>query len=196
MDDLARALQAALEWHGDQRRKLGGAPYVSHLMQVAGLVLEHGGTFEQAVAALLHDAVEDTDTTVADVEAAFGPTVARIVGDCTDTLVGDTPRAKSPWRERKVRYLEHLRQAADESVLVAACDKRQNLGATVTDVRLGGVGALAGFNAGPEEQVWYYDTVVDIVRGRIPPRLEDELARLAAELRELLGLSRPSRDGG
>jgi (p)ppGpp synthase/HD superfamily hydrolase len=186
VDELARAVDVAVDWHAGQRRKSGGGPYVSHLLQVAGLVLEHGGTTEQAIAGLLHDAIEDTDATRTDVEAAFGPTVARIVGECTDTVAGDTPEAKSPWRGRKERFVERLRSAPDDTVLVAACDKRHNLAAIVAELRLAGGDALADFNAGPDEQLWYYESVLDAIRGRIPERLEHELVLLVAELRELV----------
>ena len=191
---LARAVELALDWHGDQRRKSGGAPYVSHLLQVSGLVLEHGGTMTQAAAGVLHDAVEDTDATLDDIEAELGPEVAAIVGWCTDTLEGDTPDAKSPWRQRKVHYLERLAQAPDDAVLVAACDKRHNLGTLAADVRAAGPRALDVFNAGPDDQLWYYAQLLDVLAGRIPPRLEAELLGLVDELRR--GLSRPSRDGG
>ena len=101
---------------------------MSHLFQVAGLVLENGGDWEQSAAAMVHDAIEDVSgVTFETIQRQFGERVARIVRDCSDTLPGDTPREKSPWMERKTRYLEHLGEAATESLLVAACDKRHNL---------------------------------------------------------------------
>ena len=87
-----RALAYALDWHGEQTRKGSDIPYVSHLLQVAGLVLENGGDWEQASAAMVHDSVEDVrGVQLGTIERAFGPRVARIVGDCTDTRPGDTP---------------------------------------------------------------------------------------------------------
>ena len=188
-DRLGRALGRAVEWHGDQRRKSGGAPYVSHLLQVAGMVLEHGGSVDQAIAGLLHDAVEDTDATVADVEAEFGPTVAAIVSACTDTLDDDTPDAKSPWPERKARYVEHLRTAPDDAVLVALCDKRHNLAGLVAEARSGGAAAVSPprFNAEPAQHLWYHEAVLEAVTGRVPARLEREVRDLLAELRALVG---------
>src|SRR5687767_1740947 len=105
---LPAALAFALAAHGDQTRKGSNVPYVSHLLQVSGLVLEHGGDSEQATAALLHDVVEDTAATIEDVAAAFGPAVAAIVADCTDTLADETPDHKRPWLARKQAYVAHL----------------------------------------------------------------------------------------
>lgn len=183
----AAAVAFAAEIHAAQRRKQSGTPYVSHLLAVSALVLEHGGDEEQAIAGLLHDSIEDVASVDgALLEARFGARVARIVLDCTDTLPGDTPGAKAPWRERKARYLEHLSRAPDDSLLVAACDKRHNLGALVYDLRAGGLGVLEGFNAGPAEQVWFYGEAVRRFAGRVPLRLELELADLAAGFERLV----------
>jgi (p)ppGpp synthase/HD superfamily hydrolase len=180
---LSLAVDRALAWHGDQRRKGTAVPYVSHLLQVAGLVLELGGSVDQAVAGLLHDAVEDTTATLADVEADFGPTVAAIVADCTDTLPGDTPERKSPWRERKERHLRRLAELGSESALVAACDKRHNLASLVADLRARGPDEVAAsFSAPPEAQLWYYTEATDRLRAAIPARLADELDELLIDL--------------
>jgi (p)ppGpp synthase/HD superfamily hydrolase len=197
-DRLGRALSLAVAWHGDQRRKTGGAPYISHLLQVAGLVLEHGGTVDQAVAALLHDAVEDTAATLDDVEAEFGPGVAAVVAVCTDTLEGDTPEAKSPWAERKAGFVERLRTAPDDAVLVAVCDKRHNLAGLVAEAAAAGIAAISPprFNAEPAQQLWYYDSVLDAVAGRIPARLEAETRDLVAALQALIAATPPAGGGG
>jgi (p)ppGpp synthase/HD superfamily hydrolase len=190
---LGLALQLAAGWHAGQTRKVGGGPYVSHLLQVAGLVLDHGGTVDQAVAALLHDAVEDTPATVEAIEDSFGPEVAAIVEHCTDTLPGDSPSAKSPWRDRKERYLARLRDAPADVALVVACDKRHNLSGLVAEARRGGAAAISPphFNAPAEEQLWYYDGVLDAVVGRIPRLLADDLNGLVAELRRWCRLEDP-----
>ena len=182
---LTSSLDQALAWHGGQRRKGTAVPYVSHLLQVAGLVLEHGGTVDQAVAAMLHDAVEDTEATVEDVVAEFGPDVAAIVADCTDTLPGDSPGHKAPWRARKERFLDRLGGLPPASALVVACDKRHNLAAMVSDVRREGPDAISPprFSASPADQLWYYGEAVDRLRGTIPGRLSGELDALVAELR-------------
>ena len=138
---LARAFELACRWHGTQTRKGSDVPYVSHLFQVAGMVLEHGGSADQAAAALLHDAVEDTEASLDEIAAQVGERVAAIVDHCTDTLPGDTPSAKSPWTQRKARYVERLRAAPDDAVLVAACDKVHNLASLVADARRDGLAA-------------------------------------------------------
>jgi GTP pyrophosphokinase len=186
---LTDAVDFAAEVHASQTRKGGGgqAPYVCHLLVVAGLVLEHGGSLDAAIAGLLHDALEDSDEVTPEVlEARFGAEVARIVQDCTDTLPGDTAAEKSPWKERKERYLEHLSEASAESVLVSACDKRHNLGAMVGELRATGLGTLEGFKGSPQEQVWFYREVARRVLGRVPNRLQLELEALVDELEVLI----------
>jgi len=185
---LARAFELACRWHGGQTRKGSGVPYVSHLLQVAGMVLEHDGSADQAAAALLHDAVEDTDATIEEIAREVGDPVAAIVAHCTDTLPGDTPSAKSPWAERKAGYVARLRTAPDDAVLVAACDKVHNLTSLVADAKRDGLAAISPprFNAAPIEQLAYYDAVVDAVVGRLPEGLAAELSRLVAELRAVV----------
>jgi GTP pyrophosphokinase len=181
---LALAVERALAWHAHQRRKGSAVPYVSHLLQVAGHVLELGGSVDQAVAALLHDAVEDTDATLGAIEADFGPRAAAIVADCTDTFPGDTPGRKSPWRQRKERHLARLAELGPESALVVACDKRHNLASMVAELRAEGVDAVAPrFSAPPDEQLWYYTEAVDRLRAAIPGRLADDLDDLLGLLR-------------
>ncbi|HVM53183.1 MAG TPA: HD domain-containing protein [Acidimicrobiales bacterium] len=168
---LADAVEAALAWHGDQRRK-DGSPYVSHLLQVAGLVLEHGGSMDAAVAAVLHDVVEDTGATLDDVRDRFGPVVAGIVESCTDSL--DLPRGPATWRARKDAYLAHLATGPPDAALVSACDTLHNLRSRV----LTGVG---GFNASAEDRAWFYEQVVTLLaaRGDVPEPLVAELRSLS-----------------
>ena len=186
---LAEAVAKALEWHGPQTRKGTAVPYVAHLLQVAGLVLEYGGSVDQAVAALLHDAVEDTDATPADIALAFGPAVAAIVDDATDTLPGDTPERKSPWTERKQAHLDHLATLGPDSALVVACDKLHNLRAFVADARADGVESIGPprFSVRPDRQLWYLTEATDRVRPAIPARLaaalDDGLTELAEAIR-------------
>ena len=184
---LVDALAAAAEWHAGQTRKGTAIPYVSHLLQVAGLVLEHGGDVELAAAAALHDAVEDTAATLEEIEHRFGARVAAVVADCTDTFPDDLPDAKSPWVDRKRRHLEHLATVGEDSALVAACDKRHNLESLVTGIRSAGLDETAArFSSAPDQWVWYYGEALDRIRSRIPTRLASELATLTAELRRLV----------
>lgn len=186
---LSEAVRTATELHAGQARKGGGgtAPYVCHLLIVAGQVLEYGGSEDQAIAALLHDAIEDcADVDRALIAERFGEVVATIVSDCTDTLPGDTPEQKGPWRQRKEQYLAHLASASDASLLVAACDKCHNLGAMVGELRATGLSVLQEFRGSPEEQVWYYTEVVRSMKERVPARLYLELDVLVRELTVLI----------
>ena len=184
---LGRALEFAAERHGGQARKGTDIPYVSHLLHVAGFVLEHGGDIDQAMAALLHDVIEDCGVTPAELESYFGARVARIVAECSDLLDGDTPDAKSDWGTRKQHYLDHLPAAWPPSRLVAACDKRHNLAALVADLRRHGLGYLDRFNAGGDQQLAFYRAFHAAVRSTIPAPLAAELAELIDALAAALG---------
>jgi len=189
---LVRAMDLAWDWHGAQTRKGRPTSYVSHLVQVQGLVLDAGGGADEAIAALLHDGLEDAETPAerADREAIlaseFGPAVLHIVLDCTDTTPDEAGERKGAWRPRKERYLEQLRGAGPASRLVAACDKRQNLGDLVSDLRLEGAATLERFNAGADEQLWYFRSLEAVCRPDLPPKLARELTDLVTELEELL----------
>ena len=196
-DRLLKATELALDWHADQYRKGTGIPYWCHLTQVQGLVLEHGGDVGQAIGALLHDSLEDAESPAdrADregtIEREFGTDVLRIVLDCTDTGAEESVEDKKPWKERKQRYVDGLSKKSERSLLVAACDKRHNLHALVWDVRSQGKGYLEKFNAGPEEQVWYFTELIgafDAALGHAEPhrRLVDELRSLLAEFESLV----------
>lgn len=197
MDDEARArlvdaTEHAYRWHQGQRRNETEIPYASHLLQVQGLVLEHGGDADQAIAALLHDSLEDAGTPAEraarekQIRERFGARVLEIVLDCTDTQADESLEDKRPWQERKSRYIAHLAEAPERSRLVAACDKRHNLHALVWDVKTHGAGVFERFSSTPEQQVWYFTSVIEIIGGSIPPRLRAELEDLLADLRQLV----------
>jgi (p)ppGpp synthase/HD superfamily hydrolase len=195
---LLEATQLAWRWHGRQTRKGKPVSYMSHLLQVQGLVINAGGGAEEAIAALLHDSLEDAPSSEERMEreeqiaARFGPAVLRIVLDCTDTTATESDSNKGPWRERKERYLSQLRAADPASLLVAACDKRHNLGDLVWDLRHEGLETLSRFNAGAAEQIWYYESLAEICGSSIPPRLARELEHLVSNLRSLV---EPEGDG-
>ncbi len=127
------ALAYAARLHAGQRRKGTDIPYVSHLLAVASLAIENGADEDEAIAALLHDAVEDQGgrRRLHAIRRRYGARVAELVAGCTDADV--TP--KPPWRQRKVRYLEHLRTASPSVRLVSACDKLHNARAILADYR-------------------------------------------------------------
>ena len=176
------ALAYASAVHAGQLRKgPRQIPYIGHLLGVASLVLEDGGDEDEVIAALLHDAPEDQGGVVrlAEIRDRFGERVAQIVHGCSDTL--DEP--KPPWRAREERYVAHLETAEPSVLRVSIADKVNNLGGTVADVRLDGPRVWQRFNAGPEEQVWYYGSLVDVFRRRnASQRLLPEMDRLVTEL--------------
>jgi (p)ppGpp synthase/HD superfamily hydrolase len=187
---LHRATDFALEWHAEQHRKGTEIPYLSHLLQVAGLVIEHGGSVDQAVAALLHDSLEDAESPderrmrEASIAREFGDGVLEVVLACSDTRPDEAQTTKGPWKERKLRYLEQLRSADAACLLVAACDKHHNLHSLVWDIESQGRGYLARFTGSPADQVWYFESVLAVVGGRVPRRLEMELYELLGRFRK------------
>jgi (p)ppGpp synthase/HD superfamily hydrolase len=189
---FVRAVELAADWHATQTRKGTEIPYLSHLIQVAGLVLEHGGDGDQAIAALLHDCLEDAATRPERqqreriLRAEFGEDVHRMVLDCTDTEEHEVRDDKAPWKVRKTRYLAHLLEVDERSALVAACDKRHNLGSLVGDIRADGPAIMERFSGENEAQVGYFEGVLDGVDGRIPKRLQQELEFLLGAFRALL----------
>jgi len=188
---LVEATALAWSWHGEQTRKGRSTSYMSHLCQVQGIVIGAGGGWEETIAALLHDALEDAPDPAEraareqTIGSRFGAPVLAIVLDCTDTRPDESADTKGPWRERKERYLVQLRAAADPSRLVAACDKRQNLGDLVSDLRHEGLATLDRFNAGVSDQIWYFESLAEVCRPAIPAGLAREIDDLLKDLREL-----------
>lgn len=178
---LGQALQLSAELFATKRRKGGlGAPYVSHLLSVAALVMEHGGGEEEAVAAILHDVLEDVDgTSAVDLEARFGPEVVRIVVALSDTL---TPSAKEPWRERKERHLGRLAVADPAVQRVAIADKVHNAGALLDDVRARGDDAYHHYRGGKDGTLWYYRAALEALRTAPAPGLVERLERAVEAL--------------
>lgn len=193
---LVEATRLATAWHATQTRKGKPTPYLSHLLIVQGLVIEHGGDPDQAIAALLHDALEDAPTPLAridrsqTIEAQFGLDVIGMVLDCTDTTPSETGARKGPWRERKERYIGQLDRAHARSLLVAACDKQHNLADLISDLEHDGVETFGRFNAGALEQLWYFETLETIFRARIPPKLAREIGHLLSKLRVFVDRAR------
>ena len=174
------ALVMATRLHGLQRRKGTDVPYVAHLLGVASLVLEGGGDEDQAIAALLHDAVEDQGgrRTLEEIRRRFGDRVAGIVEGCTDS---DTV-PKPPWRERKERYVDHIRHAPAEVRLVSAADKLHNARAILADLHRHGDAVWQRFTADRAGVLWYYRSLVTAFRETDTGYLADELDRVVTEL--------------
>ena len=184
MKKLSEAFALALTLHGSQTRKGTAIPYVSHLMSVSALVLEHGGDEEQAMAGLLHDALEDCGPEHAQtIREKFGDRVLRIVESCTDG-VPDEDGKKPDWKDRKEAYIAHLRVASQDSLLVSACDKLHNARAILLDLRTIGPTVFQRFKAGKDGTLWYYSQLSDIYLVRIPGTLADEISRTVRLIKE------------
>ncbi|KAA1015864.1 HD domain-containing protein [Paraburkholderia panacisoli] len=176
-EKFARATALALQLHATQLRKGTQIPYTSHLLGVASLVLENGGDEEQAIAGLLHDAIEDVGPEVAlTIREMFGDRVLRIVEGCTDG-VPDASGQKPDWRTRKEAYLAHLERADAEVLLVSASDKLYNARAIVTDLHAIGRAVFDRFTAGQDGTLWYYGQLSRIFRERLPGPLSNEIKR-------------------
>lgn len=179
------AFQLASGLHHRQPRKRVPVPYIAHLMGVCGLVLEAGGDEDQAIAALLHDAVEDQGglATLETIRHIFGDRVAVAVESCSDSVVSD-PTKKLPWRERKDKYLAHLRSANADALIVGVADKLHNARAILSDYRQIGEQLWSRFNVPKAEQLWYYGELVKAFRQTSAPKvLVDELTKVVSELR-------------
>ena len=177
------AFLLASRLHADQVRKGTTIPYISHLMAVAALVLEAGGDEDQAIAALLHDAVEDQGgkEVLEEIQDRFGPRVAAMVAALSDT--DQTP--KPPWRERKVAYLAHLQFASPEVLRISLADKLHNARTILSDLRDQGNATWERFNGGREGSLWYYRSLADIFLERCPSPMAYELDQVVTELEKI-----------
>ena len=177
------ALSFAARLHAEQIRKGSGVPYVAHLLGVASLVLEHGGTETQAIAALLHDAVEDQGGTATRdmIARLFGEEAALIVDGCTDAETMPKP----PWRERKETYIRHLAIASAEVRLVSCADKLYNARAILNDLRTLGDAVWTRFKGGKDGTLWYYRALCDAFAAHGATPLSEELTRTVHEIERL-----------
>ena len=154
---------------GTEVRKGTKIPYLAHLLAVSSIVLENGGTEDQAIGARLHDAGEDHGgrARIADIRSKFGDTVADIVEACSDDLPGDG-EAKRPWHDRKHEYIERLRSESPELVLVSAADKLHNARSILTDYLRISEALWSRFNAGRDDTLWYYNELCGVIEKRLP----------------------------
>jgi GTP pyrophosphokinase len=184
-----RAFLFAAEKHSGQARKASTIPYIAHLIGVASLVLEAGGDEDLAIAALLHDVVEDCGGApmLKEVRRLFGQRVAKVVEGCTDA---DTD-PKPPWRQRKETYLRHLKTADADTRLVSAADKLNNVRSILSDYRAFGESIWSRFNGGRDGTLWYYRTLRDEFLRSKPNRITRDLELAVNEL-ELQTGGKPS----
>ena len=179
------ALVYATRLHRDQIRKGTEAPYVTHLLAVASIVGEDGGTEDEVVAALLHDAPEDRGgkERLEEIRGRFGNEVAEIVDGCTDTYEDPKPE----WRPRKEAYVAHVAEASASIRLVSAADKLHNARSILADLRAVGDELWDRFTGGKEGTLWYYRALVEAYAGAGPNPIVEELDRVVREIEALAG---------
>jgi (p)ppGpp synthase/HD superfamily hydrolase len=184
---FTNALLYAAELHSTQQRKVSGEPYLAHLLGAAAIVLDFGGNEDEAIAALLHDAIEDQGGRAVreEILRRFGEKVTAIVDGCTDA---DT-NPKPPWRPRKEAYLARLRTASPSIRLVVAADKLHNLRSLTREYRRQGENLWKYFQGGREGTLWYHHSVVEILQSSGDPLLVEELHRSLEELMRLISVN-------
>jgi (p)ppGpp synthase/HD superfamily hydrolase len=186
--EFERALAFATRLHAKQLRKETDIPYISHLIGVASLVLEHDGDRDEAIAALLHDSLEDQaehfpgglERLKQVIREHYGGKVLGIVEECTD----NSTLPKEKWRERKESYIAHLDTATPSGRLVSCADKLHNARAIVSDLRVMGDSLFDRFRGG-RDTLWYYRALADVFLRCGPARLAEELDRVVREMWEL-----------
>lgn len=180
-----KAFVYASRLHATQVRKGNNVPYITHLMSVSSLVLEHGGTEDEAIAGLLHDAVEDQGglSTGEEIRQLFGEQVYEIVLGCTDA----TTKPKPPWQQRKEAYIAHLSTASKSILRVSLADKIHNARSILADFRVLGDEVWERFQGKREGTLWYYRALVEAFRAIEDNHLEmvEELERIVSEMEGL-----------
>ena len=182
------ALALASELHRDQYRKGIPTPYISHLMAVAGIVLEANAYYRMeniedvAIGALLHDSIEDQGHKISleQIKDKFGGTVHRIVLECSDAIVTEEGEEKPPWKQRKTAYLKRIPHKSRETQLVSCADKLHNARSIMFDYDRIGDEIWSRFNAGKSGVVWYYRSLVEAFEQAWPKN------PLLPDLRELV----------
>ena len=195
-EQFDKALGFAVHLHRHQFRKGGELPYIGHLLGVCGIALESGANEDEAIAALLHDSIEDqaegfggADKLREHIRANFGEKVLVIVEGCTDAETIPKP----PWRERKERYVGHLADASLSVLLVSASDKLYNARAILQDFREIGDTVWARFTGGKEGTLWYYRALSDAFQAHGSTPLRRELERTVQNLETLAAVAGAAR---
>ena len=185
-DRILKAFSLAFTLHREQRRKASQTPYIAHLLAVAALVLENGGTEDQAIAALLHDAVEDQGglETLNKIREEFGGDVAELVDGCTDSYT----HPKEDWGPRKNAYLEKLKTASDDVLLISLADKVHNARSILLDLHITGESTWDKFKGKKSGTLKYYQSLAKIFDDAPYPILKNELRNLVDEIQTLANL--------
>jgi len=184
-DRYRKALIFTFELHSKQFRKDTKIPYFFHLSSVSNLVIENGGNTDEAIAGLLHDAVEDQggEKTLRLIKKKFGNKVAKIVEDCTDTKIEPKP----PWLERKKQYIVNLKNKPQSSLFVSMCDKTHNASCIINDYHRVGKKIWSRFTAKPKQVCWYYESLGKCYYKHLKGHkvLKQNFKKLVAEMKSL-----------
>lgn len=179
-DRFERAMVLAHQLHADQVRKVSGIPYIAHLLSVTAFVLEDGGTEDEAIAALLHDAIEDQggEATRQVINEQFGDSVVNIIDGCTES----SKVPKPAWKQRKLQYLQQVRSASVSVRRVSLADKLHNARSLVLDLRQHGHSTWSYFNASSQEIVWFYQSLLQIYQTTGKDTLTEAFEQTVLEL--------------
>lgn len=182
-DKFTQALSFAAILHNGQLRKGTQIPYISHLLSVSVIVMRNGGDEEQAIAALLHDSVEDQGgiNLLSEIESKFGARVAKIVKQCSDSF----EKPKPPWDQRKKAYVEAIAHKSDDAILISMADKVDNARSILNNYRKIGEKLWERFRGGREGTLWYYRACVDAFGNRSNSDLYRELADLVSQIEDI-----------
>ncbi|WP_338430202.1 HD domain-containing protein [Synechococcus elongatus] len=181
---MGTAVALAAQLHGEQVRKGTTIPYLSHLLAVASLVMEHGGDEDQTIAAILHDAIEDAGPEAeALIREQFGDRVTALVWGCTDGIP-DAAGQKPDWRDRKQQYLQHLATVDPDILLVSACDKLHNARSILIDLQNHGLVLFDRFKAGQAGTIWYYQQLANCFQDRLPGPLSQQLSQTVEAIQQ------------
>lgn len=184
---FTEALTFATELHATQKRKGSGVPYIAHLLGTASIALEYGSNETEAIAALLHDAIEDQGgaPTREAIRRRFGDAVTAIVDGCTDA---DTI-PKPSWRQRKEAYIARIPTASASVLLVTAADKLYNARSVLKDYQVLGEELWQRFAGGKAGTLWYYRALVEALRTAASTPLVEELDRVVTQIEQLASAS-------
>ncbi len=177
------AVHYASNLHADQVRKGTATPYIAHLLAVTSIVLENGGDEDMAIAAMLHDAVEDQGgyRILDEIRKRFGEYVAQMVDDLSDSYTSPKP----PWRKRKDDYLSHLPEAGEDTLLISLADKLHNARSILQDFDTLGDFIWNRFNGGKEGVLWYYRSLADFFKANDDSWLAQEFDRVVTQMEVL-----------
>lgn len=169
MDILEKALLAASKSHEGQYRKNTEIPYITHPVTVGFMLLKKGYSEEVVAAGILHDTVEDTPLTLEEIKREFGAKIAEIVEGSSE------PDKSLPWKDRKEHTVEYLKTASEDIRAVVCADKLHNIRSIIRDYEQVGEAVWSRFNAGKEQQKWYYTSVVNSLGAQSSFSLLNEL---------------------